>query len=65
MSKKIKYEAHPVSMKRKQELLSQGYVILDVKFAPEKQTTEKPVANKATKPTRAAKPTKAVKDEEF
>lgn len=39
---KIAYEPHPVSDERKKELVSQGYRIVDAKFAPkgEKQTKE-------------------------
>jgi hypothetical protein len=29
------YEPHPVSPERKRELVSQGYRIIDAKFAPE------------------------------
>lgn len=31
---KIKYEKHPVTPERKQQLRSQGYTIIDARFAP-------------------------------
>lgn len=32
---KVKYVKHPVTPERKQELRSQGYTILDARFAPD------------------------------
>ena len=45
MSKKIAYEAHPVSPERKKELREQGYVIVDARFKPanaQPQLADKP-----------------------
>tara|TARA_Y100000310_G_scaffold324866_2_gene387353 strand:- start:15686 stop:15949 length:264 start_codon:yes stop_codon:yes gene_type:complete len=49
---KIKYEPHPVSPERKAELRSQGFKILDARFAPEDETPEGPTRENIAKMAR-------------
>lgn len=54
MSHPIAYEKHPVTPERKAELRSQGFKIIDAKFAPDD-------AKPASKPTKRSKAKPAAK----
>ena len=54
----IIYEPHPCSPDRKQELIAQGYKIIDARFAPEGyEHPEQP--KRGRKPKQAAEPVEA------
>lgn len=44
---KVIYEKHPVTPERKQQLRSQGYTIIDARFAPKGHPTHQNVDNQA------------------
>ena len=52
---KVIYEPHPVSKERKAELVSQGFKILDARFAPAGLAEPKPAKKTPAKRKPAAK----------
>lgn len=57
----IIYEPHPCSPERKQELIAQGYKIIDASFAPEgyEHPEQQEQPKRGRKPKQAAEPVEA------
>ncbi len=53
---KIIYEPHPVSPERKAELRSEGYKIIDARFAPEGEEPKPKAPKKRGRPKKASAP---------